>query len=592
MFKRIRWRIAIPYIILVLLATGTLTIYFSRLVYQAHIEDLRVRLTTDALVVTEEVKPLLDNRAVDIETIDRRVRYWGTLLKSRVTVIDADGLVLGDSHNDPAMMDNHIKRPEVQQALAEDTGMRMRYSRTMGYKMMYVAMTIEQDAHVIGFARVALPLTEIEARVANIRYTVLLASIITSIIAGILAFYIAERVTRPLRDMTRSVDRMAQGDWRVRIHPPSKDEVGQLAEAFNRMGTELANQMSVLAEQRDTLNTVLSHMADGVIAIDSEGRVSLMNYAAMKILNLSSAPEKGERFTVVVRDHNIIEVWNRCLETNEEYSATVEMGSDLPFLRVVATPLRDREQGESLVVLQDLTQIRRLERVRRDFMSNISHELRTPLASLKALVDTLDNGALDDPPAARRFLKRMDAEVDVLTQMVQELLELSRIESGRVPLRLSPTEIEDLILPPVDLLMPQVDRAELTLIVVNPPLSPKVMADAERVQRVVTNLLHNAIKFTPSGGEVTIATEPIEENVIFSVSDTGVGIPEDDLPRIFERFFKSDRARSGGGTGLGLAIAKHIVQAHGGQIWVESIEGRGSTFYFSLPIVNKLLTQR
>jgi two-component system phosphate regulon sensor histidine kinase PhoR len=223
--------------------------------------------------------------------------------------------------------------------------------------------------------------------------------------------------------------------------------------------------------------------------------------------------------------------------------------------------------------------------VRRDFISNISHELRTPLAGLKALVDTLHGGAIKDPPAAKRFLKRMDSEVDSLTQLVQELLELSRVESGQAPLLKEPTPALDVIVPPSDRLRPQAERAGLEFAVVLPSQLPLVIADAERMQMVVTNLVHNAVKFTPPGGKVTVSAESDGPEVLFSVSDTGVGIPAEDLPRIFERFYKADRARSGGGTGLGLAIAKHVIEGHGGRIWAESTEGQGSTFFFTLPSV-------
>jgi two-component system phosphate regulon sensor histidine kinase PhoR len=245
-----------------------------------------------------------------------------------------------------------------------------------------------------------------------------------------------------------------------------------------------------------------------------------------------------------------------------------------------------------------------LDSVRRDFISNISHELRTPLASLKALVDTLRDGALEDPPAAQRFLNRIETEVDALTQMVQELLELSRIESGQVPLSLVPTPVAEVVIPPIERLRPQAQRANLRLGVDLSPALPHVLADTERVQQVVTNLVHNAIKFTRPGGQVRVRAyvevgdglSPGAERhgpmVVVEVADTGVGIPIDDVPRIFERFYKADRARSGGGTGLGLAIAKHVVQGHGGHIWAESIEGQGSTFFFSLPAVNETFTNR
>jgi len=326
-----------------------------------------------------------------------------------------------------------------------------------------------------------------------------------------------------------------------------------------------------------------------VLITDPGGHVRLLNPAAARLLTVDQEAAVGERFVTLVRDHQITGIWRRCREINEELSETVEMGRQRPFLRVVATPLSDTAEGECLVLLQDLTEMRRLETVRRDFVSNISHELRTPLAGLKAVVDTLRDGALEDPAAARRFLDRIDTEVDVLTQMVRELLELSRIESGQVPLRLVPTAVADLVIPPVDRLQPQAERSGLSMTVDLPsvgkePDLPSVLADAERVMEVVTNLVHNAIKFTPAGGQVTISARLAGEEVILSVQDTGIGIAADDLPRIFERFYKADRARSGGGTGLGLSIARHIVQGHGGRIWAESVEGKGSTFYFSLPV--------
>ncbi|MBC7222671.1 MAG: PAS domain-containing sensor histidine kinase, partial [Anaerolineae bacterium] len=254
------------------------------------------------------------------------------------------------------------------------------------------------------------------------------------------------------------------------------------------------------------------------------------------------------------------------------------------FLQVIATPLPEAQPPGFLIVLQDLTEVRRLETVRRDFIANISHELRTPLASLKALVETLRDVALDDPPAARRFLDRAEAEVDALTQMVQELLELSRLESGQAPLEMKPVPVADLVVPSAERLRPQAERAGLEISFDLPADLPLVQADLERVRQVVLNLVHNAIKFTPAGGRIHIAARQVGAEVQVSVADTGIGIPPEELDRIFERFYKADRARSRGGTGLGLAIAKHVVQAHGGRIWAESAEGRGSTFFFTLPV--------
>jgi two-component system phosphate regulon sensor histidine kinase PhoR len=285
----------------------------------------------------------------------------------------------------------------------------------------------------------------------------------------------------------------------------------------------------------------------------------------------------------VLRQYQLVEAWQRSRESGEVQEESVEMPGRQRFLQLVVLP--DRQTGGSLLVVQDLTRIRRLETVRRDFISNISHDLRTPLASLKALTETLRDGALQDPKAARRFLGRIEIEVDALTQMAGEVLELSRIESGQVPLQLKPVPATSLLISAADRMRAQAERAGLTLNLGPDQELIEVLADPPRLEQVLVNLIHNAVKFTHPGGVVLLAARAETGFVCFSVSDNGAGIPTDDLERIFERFYKADRARSGGGTGLGLSIARHLVEAHGGKIWAESREGQGSTFYFTIPIV-------
>jgi len=582
MFRSIRWRIAVPYVILILLTMVGLVAYLSDLLRDAHLADLEAKLTAEARLIEDA---LASSSAWDEPggDLDPAARHYADLLDARVTFIGADGVVLGESHDDRTQMDNHLYRPEVQQALATGQGSSIRYSRTVRYEMMYVAFSVTLEGRVRGIARVALPLREIEANVARLRWTVLSAALLTALVATLLAVLIAERTARPVRELTQVVQRMTEGDLSARLLPLTRDEVGTLTRAFNQMSDRLRGTVNKLVEERSRLVAVLDNMANGVVITDGDGRVRLINPAAIRLLGVAEEVALGRPLAQVVRDYRIIDLWQRCCAQNEEQSELVEVSRHGPFLQAIATPLRDAGPRACLVILHDLTQIRRLETVRRDFISNISHELRTPLASLKALVDTLRDGALEDPPAAHRFLERMETEVDALTQMVQELLELSRIESGQAPLRLKPTSVADVVLSPVERLRAQAERASLRLIVHLPADLPPVLADAERVKQVITNVVHNAIKFTPAGGQVTLSAEPVGDEVIISVRDTGVGIPADELPRIFERFYKADRARSGGGTGLGLAIAKHIVQAHGGRIWVESVEGKGSTFYVALP---------
>ena len=394
---------------------------------------------------------------------------------------------------------------------------------------------------------------------------------------------------RPVQQLTTMIRRMEQGDLEARLLVPNpQGEFDNLILALNELGEQLQNKIAALAEGQRRLVAILDHLADGVVITDSSGRVEMINPAAGQLLGI--APENALTYTFAqtVRHHQFIHLWQRCQQQGTEQIETVEISQRGLFLQVIITPLRDGDLAAEprgyLVIFQNLTPIRRLETIRRDFISNLSHELRTPLASLKAVVETLRDGALEDPSATIRFLDRADHEVDALTQMVQELLELSRIESGKVPLRLRPTALTEIVLPAVDRLRPQAERNQLTLQLELPTDLPAVMVDGERIQQVVTNLVHNAIKFTPAGGHIGLRASQQAEQVVVEVADNGVGIPAGDLSRIFERFYKADRARSQGGTGLGLAIARHLVQAHGGQIWVKSKEGKGSTFCFTLPV--------
>ncbi len=576
-FRGIRWRIAAPFVALILATMLGLTVFITSQVRRARLEDLETQLLAYARLMADSLETL------PAEHLNALSKHWADLLGVRVTIIAADGVVVGESHEDRAQMDNHLHRPEVQQALAEGQGSSIRYSNTVGYEMLYTALPVRGANDTLAIVRVALPLRQVEANVSELRRAVLTAAFLATLGAVLLAVFIAERTARPVRRLTRAAERLAEGDLNARLLPTTHDEIGQLARTFNVMAEQLRDKVSTLAEERGRLAAVLDNMADGVLITDENGRVQLVNPAAAWLLGVSEAEVEGLSFAQAVRQHQLIELWERCHASAEEQIEAVEFSRHRLFLQVIVTPFQVEGARGYLIILQDLTRIRQLETVRRDFISNISHELRTPLAGLKALVDTLRDGALEDPPAAQRFLIRMDTEVDALTQMVQELLELSRVESGQAPLRLAPASVEDIVIPPVDRLRPQAERAELEITGLLPPALPPVLADVERARQVVTNLVHNAIKFTPVGGSVTVSAQVAGDQVVISVQDTGVGIPPEDLPRIFERFYKADRARSGGGTGLGLAIAKHIVQGHGGRLWVESVEGQGSTFYFSLP---------
>ena len=400
MFRSIRWRIAIPYMILILLAMAGLAVYLSALVRDAYLGDLRAQLTAEARLVGDTLASPLA-RGEPGEVFDPLAQHYAGLLGARITIIGPDGIVLGESHEDRTQMDNHLYRPEVQQALATGQGHSIRFSRTVGYEMMYVAVPVTAEGQVTGIVRVALPLRQIETNVAHLRKTVLAATLLTALLAVLLAVLIAERTARPVRQLTRIAERMADGDLNARLLPTTRDEVSTLTRAFNQMADRLRETITTLARERGRLAAVLDNMADGVLITDGDGRVRLVNPAAARLLGTSEEAALGQSFARVARDHRVIAIWQQCRERGDEQIESVEVSRLGPFLQVIVTPLRDAEPRACLVILQDLTRLRRLETVRRDFISNISHELRTPLASLKALVDTLRDGALDDPRRRR-----------------------------------------------------------------------------------------------------------------------------------------------------------------------------------------------
>jgi two-component system phosphate regulon sensor histidine kinase PhoR len=582
MFHSIRWRIVFPYVSLILVTMLALGAYISRLVRQTYLNDLESKLATEARMIGDVITPYLES-AGTTPNLDPNAKHWDDILKARVTIIAPDGTVWGESEQDRATMTNHSDRPEVMQALATGEGSSIRYSQTLGIDMMYTAVTVLKNNAPLGLVRVALPLQQVNANIANLQRVLIAVTVLVTAIALLLAVIIAGRITRPVRVLTQSAWKLASSDPAVQPIPPSRDEIGQLAQVFNIMSTRLSGQIDALETERATLDTVLQKMTDGVLIVDEQGRVQLVNPAAVKMFSISQPVAIGKPLIEVVRHHQPEEMWQRCRATGEAQRVDFEVGHRLS-LQGIATSLSPAISGSTMLLFQDLTHQRQTEAMRRDFISNVSHELRTPLAALKALTETLQSGALEDPPAAHRFLEQMETEVDSLSLMVNELLELSRIESGRVPLNLMSTPPLDIVNPAVERLRLQAERAGISMTIECPDDLPPVLADVVRVQQVVVNLLHNAIKFTSSGGQVAVRVEQKDRAIRFTVADTGIGIAAEDLPRIFERFYKVDRSRTTSGTGLGLAIARHLVEAHGGRIWVESEVGKGSSFRFTIPI--------
>lgn len=580
MFRSIQWRIAVPFIFLILISMGILGAYLTNFARNSQIDNVRFHLEEEAKITAEASLLLLSQNA----DVDAWTKKLGQQIDARVTIIAPDGKVLGDSQENPLTMENHATRPEVRDALASGLGESTRYSITLGQQMMYVAVSISDRNKIVGIARVALPLVAVENLVNHVTMVVILAMAAMTVLAMLAAGLIARATTRPIRELTKASKKIAAGQFGQKIALQTRDEIGQLAHAFNEMSSNLSTMVETVSSEKSKLATVLINMADGVIMTDVEGNILLTNKAAEKLFGFDGEKVIAKPIIEVVYDYEVDAVLRLCLKAGTEQATQFESSVTKRFVRAIAVPVGNSRASGILLLFQDLTEVRSLQTMRRELIGNVSHELRTPIAGIKAMVETLRHGAVDDREAAKDFLFRIDSEVDRLTQIVSELTELSRIETGKAELKLKPVNLNSLIEEVISQLAPLAEKQGVTLSTAPTPELPAIMVDKDRIWQTIINLVHNAIKFNRPNGKVTISTRVNTDSITIDVSDTGMGISRDDLPHVFERFYKTDKARSEGGSGLGLAIAKHTVLAHGGDIWAHSEGGKGSTFSFSLPL--------
>ena len=586
MFQSIQWRITIWFVLLVIIIMAVVGAYLTSSVRNNQLDNLRTHLENEARITAEASLPGFagQERENDLDALAKKL---GSQIDARITIIAIDGTVLGDSDEVPAVMENHADRPEIQDALTSGFGESTRYSTTLGTQMMYVAIPITDESEIIGVARVALPLTQVESSVNSIIIIIIIAMAIAAALVILAAWFITRLITRTIRELTKVSREIASGQLNQKISVSTKDESGQLAHAFNEMASKLKDMMATVTDDKARLASILDNMADGVLLADNDGNIILTNDAARNLLNIVEKDINGRPLIEVVREFEFNELLDACLKTGQERISQFESSISNRFLRVIAIPFIVEKPGGALLLIQDLTEVRSLQTMRREMVGNISHEFRTPLAGIKAMVETLQNIAADDKEATRDFLSRIEIEVDRMTQLVAELTELSRIETGKAELDLEPIELNELVEEAIVQLKPQVERQKLTLEMVMAKYMPVITVDKERLRQVMVNLIHNAIKFNRPGGNIKISTESSENSVSVEVSDTGVGIAKDNLPHIFERFYKVDKSRAGQGSGIGLAIAKHVIESHGGKITVQSEEEKGTTFSFSLPLTLK-----
>jgi len=506
--------------------------------------------------------------------------------KARVTIIALDGVVLGDSSLDSQevlRIEKHNERPEVMEALAQGRGASVRYSSTIGQRMMYVAVPFRSQGRVAGVVRMALPLSQADQAIAKLRMLLFGASLLALTLAGLVSTLATRRISRTLRQLAETAGRMVEGDLGERTRTPGHDEIATLGKNLDRLAENLSGALRQLKTERDLLGGILAGMQEGVLVVDQDAHVIHANPALRGMLLLGSDCI-GKPLLDVIRNAELLEILRRGQHQASVTSGEIELAGIKPRrLMAHVSPLQG-EPGDLLIVLVDVTQLRQLESIRKDFVANASHELRTPVASMRSAAETL-RVAMDDPEAAKSFLEIIERNAGRLHQLVEDLLDLSRIESREFRLQLESLDLGAF----AELMAKSYSRLAqdkgIRLEVDAGARGIIALADRRAMEQVVGNLLDNAIKYCPQGAIVHLRPEVQGDKVRMSVSDTGPGIPPQHLPRLFERFYRVDagRSRELGGTGLGLAIVKHLVEAMGGTVSVESETGLGAIFSFTLP---------
>ncbi len=506
----------------------------------------------------------------------------------RVTIVALGGRVLADSEvsgPDLDRLENHADRPEVKEALATGTGVSLRHSATVGRDLLYAAVPVRHAGRTVGVARVALSLRAFEEQVAELRRATAFALLLAFGIAALLSFGLTASLARPLGEIMEAARQFAAGNLGARIRVRRTDELGELARILNFSADQLQERLAEIARERARIEAILSAMEDGVLAVDHRGNVLLANQALSRGLDLKEPV--GRHYVEVIRQREVGGLIEEVLRTGERRLAEVEILRRKRVYAIAAVPFPGAEGSPPGAVLtfHDATERRRLDRIRRDFVANASHELRTPLTSIRGFVEALEDGAVKEPDNAERFLGKIRTHADRMAALVEDLLELSRLESGERPPRWEEVLPSEIVEDVVTSFSGLAGRKRVALKRVDDG-APTVVADADRLRRILENLVENAVKYTPEGGRVEVASGPgAAGGAVVEVRDNGPGIGTEHLPRIFERFYRADKARSRelGGTGLGLAIVKHLAEGMGAQVTVESEVGKGSRFFVTVP---------
>lgn len=581
---------------LLVLAVSVSSFFISRWQETQLLDLVRQRLRGDAILVRKELGSKF--LQMDGSELQNRVRKMAAYMDTRLTIVDQAGNVLADSEqemlSDVNAMDNYLSRREFVQAARTGEGHSRRTSLRLGAPYLYYTVAIKRGLETVGFVRAAHELTAVEDQVTAAEKLTAYLGFGVTLIGLVVAYWLTTRLVSPINDLTEAAEGIAAGNYTRRIPINSRDELGALARSFERMSKELAYREAELRENVQRHTTVLSGMTEGVLAVDSQQHVLFANAAAGKKLRFNPDNVVGAPLLEVVRSHELRNLVNQCLENSKPVYGSVSWKSQNQVLAldVRATPLPSGAIPGVVLVLQDVSELKRLEGIRQQFVANVSHELKTPLSSIRAYAETLLNGAIEDKAHARNFLGRIDEQAARLNELILDLLSLARIESGQAVLDLTEVPLQQVVKRCLDFCEGRAKAKDIALVNEISDKQLAVRGDEESLQHILDNLIDNAVKYTPPGGTITISCSLQDGEARIEVVDTGVGIAAEHHDRLFERFYRVDKARSRelGGTGLGLSIVKHLCQAMGGSVSVSSTLGKGSTFSVRLPLAGNTMS--
>ncbi len=587
--KRMLWRLYPSYLLVIVLALIPVTWYATLSLRKHSIAQSARDLEVRARLLVPVIGPLLPS--ADEPAIDSLCVSLGDRADMRITVILPGGKVLGDTERDPESMERHDFRPEIVEALDGRVGQATRFSNTLQRNLLYVALPVTADNEIIGIIRVSLPIATLKQELSGLTRSVIVAGLIVAFLAALVSLWISRSITRPLDELRAGADRFARGELNYTLSVSPHEEIGGLARAMNQMAAQLHDRIWTVVRQRNEQEAILTAMVEGVIAVDLNENVLNLNRAASNLFGVKPEDARGRAIQEVVRNTELNRLVSEALSSETPVEGTIELTGNVDRqLQVHGTTLRDEAGRPSgaVIVLNDITRLRKLENVRREFVANVSHELRTPITSIKGFLETLLDGALESKDDTLRFVNIMLRHANQLNAIIEDLLALSRIEQGEGEgLELTSQSVVRSLRNAAQTCSVQAAEKSIRVVVEN---GEEIIAriNPNLFEQAVVNLLNNAITYSPTGSVVRIGARAGENGIDVYVSDDGPGIEERHLDRLFERFYRVDKARSreGGGTGLGLAIVKHIALAHGGTVGVESSVGEGSTFFIHLPAVD------